>query len=396
DNNGIWFTQFNGHSWSLIDNVKRHRPELGIAKGTSPCPVSFGQKLYLFFNGAGMDGIFCVTKYNGTHWDQFFEVAQAIGATTSINFLPSTSPSATTFQNSIHLFWNGVDDTGIFSTTFDGNKWSPPINVAEKAPGLVIAQGTSPAAIAYKGHLYLFYNGAEDGGTGFTRLSVQGNWERAQSVKALIGFMGYLEKTSPSAFLINGGETLCLSWTGCGRNGTWYVTRAGDKWLGEQKSLSREVGEQKIESGSACGVEFLGTLYIFWKHETHGLYMTTGLPPSAKNVDWPQLLTNIQNGRMFLLVVEDTQAISALEAIANKTAEGNLSQKIFNDDSWTASTQFNTVLRGIRMLTDFAIIAGGAWHLLRNHLNGGQRLVVLTYIPPAMSELQQQFEMAVV
>ncbi|KIM19376.1 hypothetical protein M408DRAFT_31281, partial [Serendipita vermifera MAFF 305830] len=26
DNNGIWFTQFNGHSWSLIDNVKRHRP----------------------------------------------------------------------------------------------------------------------------------------------------------------------------------------------------------------------------------------------------------------------------------------------------------------------------------------------------------------------------------
>lgn len=255
--NSLYYTTFDSSNWISPRKVLEHG--IGIADNTSPCAVSFHGSLYLFWCGSGNDGIFC-TIFNGSSWGSIFSIASMEGGQ---GFLPNTSPAAEVFNSKLYLFWNGKGDDGIWYTTFDGHTWTNQLSVKDKVPSMSISKDTSPAAVAFQGGLYLFWNGAGKDSTLFTRFSNEA-WDSVSSLAVDVGGQGYLASTSPSALSLGDQAGIRVFWTGSGANGAWHASFNGSRWT-HQVSMSQETGDQSLMANTNVNAAFFeGTQYVFW------------------------------------------------------------------------------------------------------------------------------------
>ncbi|KAK3375714.1 hypothetical protein B0T24DRAFT_664858 [Lasiosphaeria ovina] len=271
----IWYAESidGGNKWNAAQQVPAEG--LSIAPGTSPCPVVFDGKLYLFFNGSGNDGTF-VTIFYDPEWSLVSAVATLTGV--PMGFLPGTSPAAAVYRGEVHLFWNGAGDNGVFCLTTNGSTWGAPFSCADRVPGLSIAPGTSPCAVGAGDALYLFWNGRGGTGTWYaTHTYAAGDglarvdeaWSVPASVKAQVAGMDFFAGTSPAAQPLDAKDaaTLRLFWVGPGgpSEGVAHsVMGAGGTWSAK-KLVAAEVGGQALAAGtSPCAINFTAGLFLFW------------------------------------------------------------------------------------------------------------------------------------
>lgn len=274
-NDGIWYTSYDGTRWAPIVSVRSHVPSVAVSMGTSPSVVVFNDVLYLFYNGAGHDGTYYAT-FDGSKWNpNIVSVSAHCGGQ---NFLLETSPSATVFDGTIHLFWNSASGDGIWFTTFDGS-WAPQTNLNSLAHGIGIRQRTSPSVCTVASYLYVFYNGGGLDGTFFTRRTREGHWDGITSVsKILPSGMGYLDGTSPAATpLVVGGSWILLVWNGSGDDGLWYTVLTTDGKGAPQVSLKDTIKAEPVLNSSNAGVGMYDNVpFIFWPNGHQRMWFTRG------------------------------------------------------------------------------------------------------------------------
>jgi len=267
-NDGIWCTTFDGNAWSNATNVKKQVPNMNVFKGTSPACVVFGGTLCMFYQGSGHDGTW-MTTFDGSTWTSAQSISNLINGQ---NFLEETSPSATVYGDSLHLFWNGSGNDGIWFTTFNGSKWAAQQNVSNHVFGIQVRKRTSPAVCTAYNKLYMFYQGSGQDGTWFTTLSPSG-WSKVLSVSNVIGGQNYQDGTSPVATAIEG--KVLLVWNGSGNDGLWYTVMQGDKGA-PQTSLDKTIATSPPFEGTNAGVvTSVGRPWIFWPNGTRHLMYTT-------------------------------------------------------------------------------------------------------------------------
>lgn len=307
--NGIWYVKHDENTWpSPISCRGAGASAIGVAKYTSPCPVVFNNKLYLFFNGAGNDGTWYTASTDGSNWSEVFSVMIQSGS--SENFAQRSSPSAVVHQGRLYLFWNSHSNDGLRYSTYDGKNWDTARDVS--APGLGIRGQTSSAAVEFNGSIFLFYNGTGNNGTWMTQYAAHGSWSPVVSLSPAVGGMGFLDLTSSAAFVSDDSRKLTLMWNGSGNDGVWYSsTTDGTIWNSPAISLRSVVGSQKLLlKTSACGVSYRAIPYIFWVAEDNSLWLSQGLTINVDNGDFNPAHRALLDGNDFTLTITDPATIS--------------------------------------------------------------------------------------
>ncbi|KZV90467.1 hypothetical protein EXIGLDRAFT_720325 [Exidia glandulosa HHB12029] len=276
-NDGIWYTVFDGTSWAPMVSVRQLVPSLSVYPGTSPSAVVYRGLLYLFYNGSGRDGTY-YTTFDGSKWNSSItSVAQAAGGQ---GFLPETSPAATVYGGKLQLFWSGSGRDGIWFTTFDSKVWAAQTSLNSLVKNIGIRDSTSPAVCTVDKYLYVFYQGSGHDGTFFTRLGKQGAWDAIVSVNQLIpSGMNYGDGTSPAATpLVVGGPWILLVWNGLhDGDGLWYSIISTDGTGTAQVSLKDAIGAEPVLNGSNAGVGMWNNVpFVFWPNPRQRMFFTEG------------------------------------------------------------------------------------------------------------------------
>lgn len=231
---GICYTHTTINSpgtFTPIVNIRHTSTNMNVANRTGPAAVAYGNLIYVFFNGVGDDGTWYTTN-DGTNnnWTQPKSILQLIGGGST--FDGSTSPSAIVYKDRIYLYWiGGGVEGGLPCAEYDGQTWyrSHTPNL-----GIVSAAGTSASIIIFNNSFYIFYNGVNNDGTWFARFS-SGTWLPATSVKSLIAVQGFYPGTSPSAAIW--GDRLCLMWKGSGGEGLFFTPTDGQHWTPQRLAI---------------------------------------------------------------------------------------------------------------------------------------------------------------
>jgi hypothetical protein len=152
-NDGVRYSYLSNRS-SLFASPMDVTTRVGIRRQTSTAAVTFGDSIYLFYNGSGHDGTWVATLTSGI-WSP---MTHSVGG----NYLDYTSPAAYVSGDGLQLsvLWNGYTDDGIFyAATQDGEHWTKQISLRRSIDGMGILTNSSPTGISFNGIPYMFWIG---------------------------------------------------------------------------------------------------------------------------------------------------------------------------------------------------------------------------------------------
>ncbi|VUC26322.1 unnamed protein product [Clonostachys rosea] len=177
--------------------------------------------------------------------------------------MQSTSPTAVSYRGELYAFWVGSDDGGIYYSTKSSkdSNWGSVQALAGYVSGIAVDQNTSPCAAVYQDKLYVFYNGRGQDGTFFAQRTRSG-WE--SKVTALVDKvpskqMGFDRNTSPAAATHNG--MLHVFWCGSGSDGIYRFTLQGNEWTYRER-ISGPIS--LAFHTSPCAYSTTKDLYVFY------------------------------------------------------------------------------------------------------------------------------------
>ncbi len=277
---GIYYSIWNGDQWS--DKAKiAFSGAIQISWGTSPYAIVFNNLIYVFYSGSDNgNSLVCYSKLD--------PATQEVSAPVSISFAwpySSSSPSATVFNNSLYLFWNGGANDGIWYSTISAtnSNWTPQVSVAQNAvipPRLGMAGGSSPAAVTYGDSIYLFYNG--DGNDGTWYVTYNGNtsnsWSAPSQVQPFIDGLNVAYLSSPAACVTQNGSAISLFWEDSFNTAQiWYsVLDQSGNWSAGYRMICPNDPPGILGNTIPAAMIFSGTLNLFWNgSENDGIWQAS-------------------------------------------------------------------------------------------------------------------------
>lgn len=323
---GIWSTStVDGRAWTLAQGIKKKIRGIGVEDGTSSNAAVFGNTLYLFYTGIGEDGIWYTHTTDGESWKPVRSVAQL---SKGMEVLEGTSASGVVFCGRLYLFYSGSDDEGIWYTyTRDGQNWSRVTGIKQKINGMGVQEGTSPNAVVLNDSLFLFYTGIGGDGIWYTTTTDGDHWSPVRSIAKLANGMSVLEGSSAAAVELNG--RLYLFYSRDDDEGLGYTTTTdGLSWT-RTRSVKKDLisGPQGVEEGSSpWAVEFNSLPYVFW----HGVandsisYCTEAVFDIHKDFD--TIIDHIQARHEFAVAISDADTVADLKRALTHVQETNPEQ----------------------------------------------------------------------
>jgi hypothetical protein len=317
---GIWYTSTDGQSWGTLQSVAALTPGMGVQTGTSANAVVFGNTLYLFYTGSGGDGIWYTSTTNGRSWTRLQSVA---ALAPGMGVQTGTNANAVVLGGTLYLFYTGSGNDGIwYTTTTNGQSWTSVRSVRAMAKGMGVQIGTSANAVLLGTTLYLFYTGSGNDGIWFTTTTNGQSWTPVQSVAAMTPGMGVEKLTSAAAMEL--WDTLYLFYTGSGEDGLFYTSTVnGRSWTPIQSMrASMPDGIQGVQTGSdASTAVFNGLPYVFWTGAGgDGTYYATGATYSVEQ-DLDAMLMKVMGSEEFFATVTDSSAVAYLSAYVSGATE---------------------------------------------------------------------------
>jgi hypothetical protein len=279
---------------------------IGLYANSSPCPVVFKDSIYLFYNGAGDDGVWLTKSAPSYKWTPTEPVTSKMR--NSPKCAVKTSPTAAVYKDALMLFWNNRDNAGISYTSFDGARWTDSTSLSSPS----VRAETSASVVVFRNALYLFYNGAGNDGTWMTALN-NGTWTQVQALSKILENMGFLDKTSPKAFVSEDGVLMTLVWHGKEVGGLYLATTTDPlnpkAWSRPTSMLTFEPLQNTTPYSSPGGVWYRQTPYIFWlTHNFMGLAYSTGSTFNIDDGNIDEPLRHLASRQGFSIKVTDKNA----------------------------------------------------------------------------------------
>ncbi|KAF2147997.1 hypothetical protein K461DRAFT_324960 [Myriangium duriaei CBS 260.36] len=315
DSNDIWYTTCTGSqtraTWDSSITSLRKASNSGIfaAVYTIPSPAVLGDQLYVFFCGAGNNGIFYTTASRDDQGnDTWTSVQPLLPGDSAETFYPHTSPSATVQADQLLVVWVKSDGTTIrYSRSTDGKDWSAAADVTYNLP---ISNETSAIAVTFNDVVYVFYNSSNDNGAWFVTYQ-SGQWSSETSVKAAVsGTMALLTNTSPAAF-VNDAGILVLLWNSSLNDGVYTTSFDGKLWRAPTSLGAVQSAVTLLDKSSPCGSCYRGVPFVFYVGLDTSVYAVQGLTVDV-DTDQASAFAAIGAGNDVTLTSGDVSATSVL------------------------------------------------------------------------------------
>jgi len=252
---GIWWSTFNGHQWAAQQEV----PDVGSSDG--PAVALFGGILYMAWKGRADDPDLWWTTFDGQTW-----AAQKVVPGTGSNARPALAlfrgqlqmtwrgaagdeslywatfdgsawtsqqqiknvgstdgPALAVYDSTLYMAWRGAgDDESLWWTTFDGTAWAP----QRRIPGITSA--ACPALALFDNRLYLTARGAGSDESLYWTTFDGSTWAARQQIAGTGSSQG------PGLAVFN--DSLYQSWRGAGGDESlWWTTFDGKNWAPQQR-----------------------------------------------------------------------------------------------------------------------------------------------------------------
>ena len=230
----IWFSTFNGSTWSAQQQVP------GIGSSTGVALAVYENKLFMAWKGILSDQGIYWTTYDGSTWAPQ-QIVPGVGT--------STGPSIAVLGGNLIMAWKGEEnDQRIFFNQFNGTTWT----AQQFVPN--VATSAAPALANLGNTIYMSWKGM-NGDPGLYWSKFNGT---AFAPQTRIPGVGSSEGPSLAVYK----NTLYALWKGeFGDQRLWYSTLSGNTWQA-QKNLAG-VGSS-VGAGLAV---FNNALYACWKGE---------------------------------------------------------------------------------------------------------------------------------
>ena len=116
-----------------------------VLMSKSPSAVTYGDKLYCFYQGGSSNGELWYDVFDGNRWAGEVKVP---------NLAMISSPSAVVYNDKIYCFHQGYGNSGeLWYDVFDGSSWAGDVQVSK----VVMSEG--PSAVVYGNKIYCFHQG---------------------------------------------------------------------------------------------------------------------------------------------------------------------------------------------------------------------------------------------
>lgn len=230
----VWFSTFNGSTWSPQQQVP------GIGSSTGVALAVYNNKLFMAWKGILSDQGIYWTTFDGTTWAPQ-QLVPGVGT--------STGPSIAVLGGNLFMAWKGEEnDQRIFFNQFNGSTWT----AQQFVPN--VATSAAPVVANFSNAIYMAWKGM-NGDPGLYWSKFNGTSFAPQTEIAGVG-----SSEGPSLAVFN--NALYALWKGeFGDQRLWYSSLAGTTWQAQK---------QITGTGSSVGAGlavFNNALYACWKGE---------------------------------------------------------------------------------------------------------------------------------
>lgn len=245
-NDGIFFSTFDGSSWTGQDSISFYFSDKG------PATAVYDNKIFVAWKTRGSSQILN-GRFNGFH---FTDPAHVPGIATN------NRPSLAAFDGKLFMAWNGVRNDGIFYATFqESTGWSSqakiPGSKSDKAPTLVVFEGKLMAA--WKKYDDNNIEWSQFDGVNWTPLRRASRFGTSSAPTLAT----YRDLHNPQK------EGLYLTWKGGDDNNIWWAHFDGGFFLNQIRN--------PFGTKTAPGmVAFRDSLYMLWDGDGNdGIFFST-------------------------------------------------------------------------------------------------------------------------
>lgn len=206
--------------------------------GLPPALAVFNAKLYMGWKGMERDDRIFSSSFNGNAWTPQQLVA-GIGTSSGV--------SLAVFNGKLYMAWKGMlGDQRIWFSSYNGNAWAPQQLVAG------IGTSTGPRLAVFNGKLYMAWKGVEGDQRLFWSAFNGASWTAQQQIPGVASSVG------PALAVFN--NVLYAAWKGqFGDQSLWWSTFNGTTWA-PQKQIPGVASSE----GPSLAV-YNGHLYAAWK-----------------------------------------------------------------------------------------------------------------------------------
>lgn len=240
---GFFYTSTqDGKSWAGVESVKaRIGGVMGVGGDHSPCLAAHEGRIHLFWRGVqAREGMFHAS-HDGAMWDYHGSLQDRIA---NHGAQAKTMPGAAAIAGGpLYLFWNGAGKDGLFYATLGGGAWSGARPMRDHIGSHGIGNGASPSVSGYGAGFYLFWNGAGGDGIYWTRHDGAGFMPGQRHVFALARIPGERPPRAVSAACAPGPQKVELYWRDQGSDRLFFAT-LGDRadWMARVKDETLSLG----------------------------------------------------------------------------------------------------------------------------------------------------------
>ncbi len=229
-----------------------------VATDVGPSLAVFNNKLYAAWKGSNGDERIWFSSFDGASWSLPSGAAQQ---SMPDPIATSFRPSLATFNNELYAAWKGSNgDTRIWFSSFDGTKWAPQKTISML--NVQVGTDVGPSLAVFNNRLYVAWKGSNGDERIWYSFSLPellpgtpiSSWQQQQSMLNPIA-----SSVGPSLATFN--NKLYAAWKGStGDERIWYSFFDGSIWA-KQEPLPSPIASSV---GPSLAV-FNNRLYVAWK-----------------------------------------------------------------------------------------------------------------------------------
>jgi hypothetical protein len=280
-NGSLWYTWFNGATWSLDTPWGGGMPVQNLGMSGSPSAVVWRGGISVLHQGFADSGdLWYSYSPDGQHWGGDTPWGQPNFPVQGLGI--SGSPSAVVYNDLLYVFHQGANANGqLWYSYYDGTTWSQDKQIQG------VGMSGSPSAVVWRGGISVFHQGGQGlnfSGDLWYTYSPDGQhwggdtpWGQQNPPELGLGITG-----SPSAVVYN--DLLYVFHQGANANGSlWYSQFNGDFWTPDTPiryaNMSASPSAVLWEGGISVFFQGGGDDGILWYvYSPDGAYQNFGAP----------------------------------------------------------------------------------------------------------------------
>ncbi|MEH0158414.1 phosphatidylinositol-specific phospholipase C domain-containing protein [Limibacter armeniacum] len=256
--NNLYTAYYDGAKWHGDTPISDEPGGISPESNYNPGTVVFNNWLYLIYKGANSNELYS-SWYNGTKWSGNIKISDQLG---NINPESNYCPNAVVYKGLLFIVYKDPHSNDLYSAWFNGTTWYGNTKISDQPGGISPESNYNPGMVVYNNRLYIIYKDAHSDEL-FTAYFDGSAWYGNTKISDQPGDIDPESNYSPGTAVFD--NKLYLVYKGAHSNELFTAYFNGTTWYGNTK-INDQPGDIDPESNYSPNAEvFDNDLWIVYK-----------------------------------------------------------------------------------------------------------------------------------